>query len=107
LLENPWISPSGLARFLAVSRMTVYRAVQDERIKGAVRIAKATIRLRSEGVREWLRNCVIDGTEFNPGDLGDGKSGSGLNRRPGRPRSGALTRKPPLSRAACSRPRST
>jgi hypothetical protein len=48
--------------------------ISQERITGVIRLNQKTIRIPSEGVREYLKGCEINGPEFNPDDLDDRRS---------------------------------
>jgi excisionase family DNA binding protein len=57
LLGNPYITVRELARFMRVSKMTVYRAINDGRIPGVVRLSPRMVRLPSAGVRVYIAEC--------------------------------------------------
>lgn len=59
LLNDPYVTVIDVAKFLRVSKMTVYRAAKAGRIPGVVRITERTIRLPSEGVRVFLRDSSV------------------------------------------------
>lgn len=58
LLGNPYITVMELARFLKVSKMTVYRAINEGRIPGVVRLSPRMVRLPSAGVRVYIAECA-------------------------------------------------
>lgn len=58
LLSRPYITPTELAAYLRVSKMTVYRAIENGRIPGALRVSPTAIRLPSDGVRAFIEDCA-------------------------------------------------
>lgn len=80
LIENSFVTVDELARFLRVSNMTIYRAISDGRLKDVVRLTPLTIRIPSGSVRNYLKDCGINGPEFSPDGLDDGEGRAGAAR---------------------------
>jgi excisionase family DNA binding protein len=71
LLKREYLTAGELAASLRVTPMTIYRAIREGDISGAIRVGKNIIRIPVGSAEEYVGKCRIDGQQLNLDELDD------------------------------------